>query len=265
MFLVSAPAIAGAQTSLGEQKFTAVCSACHTIGEGVRVGPDLKGVHDRRSEEWLLKFIPSPQKMIDSGDPAAVELHKKFPVTMPDQTLSASEIKAVLAYIKAGGGGEQAEAPPERAATPENIRRGQEHFQGIRRFTNGGPACNSCHHVQNDAVIGGGVLAKDLTAAFGRMGSPGLHAILGQPPFPVMEAAYQDKPLTSDEVFDLVAFLQDADQHQLLQQPRDYGFKLAYSGGIGFLLLMGLYGLFGRRRKKLPVNHEIFERQIKSQ
>src|SRR5205085_12606993 len=32
------------------------CSACHTFGKGVKVGPDLKGVTARRQPDWLLKF-----------------------------------------------------------------------------------------------------------------------------------------------------------------------------------------------------------------
>ena len=266
--LVWTPAPADAEPSAGEEKFNKICLACHTVGGGRRVGPDLKGLHERRTEEWLLKFIPSPQKMITAGDPVAVALQKEYPLVMPDPACSTDDIKEILAYVRvAGGGGVAPAAPkaPERVATAADIRRGQDLFQGHVRLSNGGPTCNSCHHVKNDAVIGGGVLARELTAVFGRMGAPGIHAILGKPPFPVMDEAYRDHALTDDEVFALVSFLQDADKQQAFQQPRDYGFKLVYSGGAGFVVLMGLFGLFGRRRKKLSVNQTIFDRQVKSQ
>lgn len=262
--VILAPVIAGAQAGIGEEKFNAVCAACHTIGAGRRVGPDLQGVQERRSENWLLSFIRSPQQMISAGDPVAIQLEQEFKMVMPDPPVSADEIKEILTFIRTGGGGQSAAQVPERVATPDDVLRGQSFFQGSLRFANGGPTCNSCHHVRNDAVIGGGVLAKDLTAVFGRMGGPGIHAILGSPPFPVMEEAYRARPLTDDEVFALVAFLEDADQHQAFQQPRDYGFRLVYSGCASFAVLAGAYWLFGRRRKKLPVNHEIFDRQVKT-
>jgi len=37
----------------GEQVFNTTCFACHTIGGGRLIGPDLAGVHEKRSQEWL--------------------------------------------------------------------------------------------------------------------------------------------------------------------------------------------------------------------
>lgn len=258
-------AIPTAQAATGQENFTAVCGACHTVGGGRRVGPDLKGVNDRHSKEWLLKFIKSSQAMVQSGDPAAVALFNEFKITMPDVTLSPAEIEDVLAYIAGGAGAAPAAEVPQRPASPADISQGQALFQGMLPFKNGGPACNSCHHVKNDAVIGGGVLAKDLTEVFGRMGAPGIHALLGKPPFPVMEQAFKDLPLTEAESFALVAFLQDADRQHAFQQPRDYGFKLFYSGLGIFAILMGAYSFLWRRRKVRAVNQEIFERQVRTQ
>lgn len=254
---------ARAEASTGEENFSTICGACHTIGGGVRVGPDLKDVSQRRTGEWLLRYITSSQTMIRSGDPTAVALFAEFNnVVMPDAPYSADEIKEILAFINSGKATVEV---PLRVATPEDIRKGQEMFQGTLRFANGGPACNSCHHVRNDAVIGGGVLAKDLTSVFSRMGAPGVQAILGKPPFPVMEQAYKAMALTEDEVVALVGFLQDADQRQAFQQPRDYGFKLFASGLTGLVALTALYALIWRRRKTRPINHEIFARQVRTQ
>jgi len=256
-------AIPRAEAASGAENFNATCAACHTVGGGKRVGPDLKGVTERRTEEWLLRFIKSSQSLVQSGDPTAVALFNEFKIAMPDAPYSPAEIKEILAFINSGG--QAPAAPALRAATPDDIRKGQELFQGITRLGNGGPPCNSCHHVKNDAVIGGGVLAKELTTVFGTMGSPGVHAILGKPPFPVMEQAYKDKALTENEVFALVAFLQDAHAKQAFQQPRDYGFRLLYGGAGGLVVLMALYSLLWRRRKTHPVNHKIFERQVRTE
>lgn len=257
-----------ARAAGGEQKFNGVCAGCHTIGGGKRVGPDLKGAAERHSEEWLLKFIKSSQSVIASGDPAAVKLFEEFNKTpMPDMPqFSEADIKEIIEYIKGGGsgsGGGMAVSFPEPTAA--EIDRGRRLFQGLIRLENGGPACNSCHHVTNDAVIGGGVLAKDLTQVFSRVGAPGVSAILGKPPFPVMEAAYKDAPLAQNEARDIVGFLQDVDKKQALQTPVDYGNRLVAGGSAMFVALAGLYGVIWRRRKPGPVNRKIFERQVKSE
>lgn len=78
-----------------------VCAACHTIGEGKRVGPDLKGVNDRHDEAWLIKFIQSSQTVIKSGDKVAIKLFEENnKIPMPDNNLTDQEVKDILAYIK---------------------------------------------------------------------------------------------------------------------------------------------------------------------
>jgi cytochrome c2 len=260
--LIAAPA--GAAT--GQENFTRTCAACHSIGEGKRVGPDLKGVTERRTEEWLLKFIKSSQTVVKSGDATAVALFEEYNKTpMPDSPYSEAEIKDILEYIKAGGGGGAGAAEAAVPADPAVIQKGGELFEGRIRLANGGPACNSCHHVKNDAVIGGGVLAKELTQVFSTMGGSGVRAVLGQPPFPVMTAAYKENPIKPDEIQAIVAFLQDADKKHAFQQPRDFGMNLLVAGSAVFVVLMALFALIWRRRKVLPVNHAVFERQVRTE
>jgi cytochrome c1 len=149
-------------------------------------------------------------------------------------------------------------------ASSEDIADGQAMFQGGIRFENGGAACNACHDVRHDAVIGGGVLAAELTTVFSRMGGAGVRAILGQAPFPVMQAAYEDKALTDDEVRALVAFLQFADSEEYNQLPRDYGIGLFLSGTIGAVILFLFFGILWRNRKIGSVNQDIYDRQVTS-
>jgi len=249
----------------GRALFDGICKACHTIGGGTLVGPDLAGITERRSEEWLIPFIQSTETVIASGDETAVALFAEFnQLPMPDVPYSADEVRAVLAYIETGGAGTGVSFP-DRPATPEEIEWGRGLFQGTTRLINHGPACNSCHHVRNDAVIGGGVLAKELTTVFSRMGRNGVGSILGSAPFPVMEAAYADRPVTDEEAFAIVAFLEEADAQQAFQQPADYGVKLLQGGFGGFAVLMVLYGVLWRRRKQRSVNQGIYDRQVKSQ
>ena len=81
------------------------CSACHTFGKGVKVGPDLKGVTERRQRDWLLKFVRSSQTVIQSGDPTAKTLFDQFkPQKMPDWSdLSDKQISAIMDYFAANG------------------------------------------------------------------------------------------------------------------------------------------------------------------
>lgn len=85
----------------GESLFKGNCASCHTIGRGVAVGPDLKDVHTRHAEEWILKWVHSSQTMVKAGDAEAVKLfNDNNKMVMPDQPLTDAEIKEVLAYIK---------------------------------------------------------------------------------------------------------------------------------------------------------------------
>jgi cytochrome c551/c552 len=76
------------------------CAACHSIGKGRLVGPDLKGVTEKYEEAWLIKFIQSSQTMVKNGDERAVKIFEEFKIPMPDNNLSDDEVKALLEYIK---------------------------------------------------------------------------------------------------------------------------------------------------------------------
>src|SRR3982751_6578912 len=83
--------------------FAKKCSGCHTFGHGDRVGPDLKGVTDRRARPWLLAWIRSSQRMVIARDSTALTLFEKFKhERMPDQSLSEQEIGVLLDYFAAG-------------------------------------------------------------------------------------------------------------------------------------------------------------------
>ncbi len=78
-----------------------VCAACHTIGGGRLVGPDLAGVTDRREEAWLIKFIQNSQAMVLSGDPTAVKVFEEYnKIPMPPNALTDDQVRILLQYIK---------------------------------------------------------------------------------------------------------------------------------------------------------------------
>ncbi|NUM31186.1 MAG: cytochrome c [Bacteroidetes bacterium] len=85
----------------GEESFKQICSACHTVGGGKLVGPDLKNTTQRHTEDWLISFIKSSQSLIKSGDKYADSIFNAYnKVVMPDQTtLDDAKIKEILTYI----------------------------------------------------------------------------------------------------------------------------------------------------------------------
>src|SRR5437762_11659368 len=86
MLCLTAPPVLAADPAT---TFARKCSACHTFGHGILLGPDLKGVTDRHPRPWLTAWISSSEKLIRSGDRAAVDLFARFKsIRMPDQPLS---------------------------------------------------------------------------------------------------------------------------------------------------------------------------------
>jgi len=90
------------QLQPGQAMFKKICAPCHTIGVGDRVGPDLRGVSERRHHEWLSRFIRTPDKVLAEKDPIALTLAAKFPgARMPNLKLSESDAADLISYIGA--------------------------------------------------------------------------------------------------------------------------------------------------------------------
>jgi heme/copper-type cytochrome/quinol oxidase subunit 2 len=104
----------------GKTLFEQKCTACHTIGSGVRVGPDLAGVTQRRSEDWLLRFITAPDKLIAAQDPTATALLKQFnQIQMPNLGVTGDEARALIAHLRsAGAAAAPAQPPPAPMSQP---------------------------------------------------------------------------------------------------------------------------------------------------
>src|SRR5690606_29877246 len=80
-------------------------SGCHTMGKGPLSGPDLKGVFERRGQEWVYRWIHDPAKML-ATDPIAKEMLREWAIPMPNLPLTDSELRALMAFISVNGGGE---------------------------------------------------------------------------------------------------------------------------------------------------------------
>ena len=91
------------QTAEDEKNFQQ-CKACHTIGGGKLVGPDLKGITERREESWLIKFIQNSQEMVQSGDELAIQVFEEnLKIPMPAHNLTDDQVKGILLYIANDG------------------------------------------------------------------------------------------------------------------------------------------------------------------
>ncbi len=108
MLVLGLPLLVDAAEVDGAASFVQKCAACHTIGKGQTVGPDLKGVTARREQDWLVRWIMHPDKMLAEKDPIATDLLKQFNgIPMPPQGIAEEEARALLAYIAAQSAGEQ--------------------------------------------------------------------------------------------------------------------------------------------------------------
>ena len=82
--------------------FQSRCSACHTIGQGDRIGPDLRGVTARREHAWLARYLAEPERMRAEGDPVANALLAKYGgVLMPNMRLGTDDVAMLIGYLQA--------------------------------------------------------------------------------------------------------------------------------------------------------------------
>jgi len=85
----------------GEDLFNSRCAACHTIGQGDDLGPDLAGVVEKRDRKWLVRWLKEPDEMIKEKDPLAMALYERYGrVNMPNLRLTDVDIKVVIEYMQ---------------------------------------------------------------------------------------------------------------------------------------------------------------------
>jgi|GEM_PF-488848 len=107
----------------GKTLFRSICGACHTVGKGKLIGPDLKDVSGRHSKEWLAKWVRSSQSLVKAGDADAVRLFEENnKVVMPDQPfLTGEQITSVFAYIDGKSKPKKVAAAPSMTSNSGSI------------------------------------------------------------------------------------------------------------------------------------------------
>jgi protein SCO1/2 len=102
-----------ALSNIGQYLFAKECAACHTIGHGDRIGPDLLGVTERRERAWVRRYIHEPDKMLAEQDPIAVALFKKYKeVRMPNLRVGDADMDALIGFLDS----QRPTAAPRRTA-----------------------------------------------------------------------------------------------------------------------------------------------------
>jgi len=103
----------------GEYTFRNHCAACHTIGRGDHLGPDLLGVTATRDREWLAHFIVAPDKMVAAADPIAQTLLARYKqVLMPNLGLGSADAEVLIDYIEAQSRSARATVSSAALTTP---------------------------------------------------------------------------------------------------------------------------------------------------
>jgi len=108
----------------GKLNFESKCLACHSIGGGDKLGPDLYGVTKRRDAGWIARWLHDPEAMLKS-DADAKKLLEKYRIPMPNQSMTDEGVKDMIAYFKwadenihVHGTQQPQTAPPEVSKPP---------------------------------------------------------------------------------------------------------------------------------------------------
>jgi mono/diheme cytochrome c family protein len=87
-----------ADADKGKSTFDAKCALCHSIGNGDKIGPDLKGVTHRHPDKWLTWWLLETDRM-QKTDPEAMALLAKYKTPMPNLGLKPNEVRELLEFL----------------------------------------------------------------------------------------------------------------------------------------------------------------------
>ena len=127
----------------GKKLFNANCAACHKLDKKL-IGPPLKGISEKRSNEWLHAWIKDNNALRASGDQDAIDIFNEYngmPMT-PYPQLTEQDINDILAYTD----DKPVEKEPEVATTQEvdpKVAIGKKLFQAN---------CAACHKLDKKLI-----------------------------------------------------------------------------------------------------------------
>ncbi len=84
----------------GQYLFAKKCGACHTVGQGDKIGPDLAGVTDTRNRDWLMRKIQHPEQLLAEKDSITMALAEKYGhVNMPNLRVADDDANFLIGYL----------------------------------------------------------------------------------------------------------------------------------------------------------------------
>jgi protein SCO1 len=113
----------------GQYLFATRCAACHSIGHGDKIGPDLRGVTKIRDRAWLLRIIQKPDEMLAEKDPIVTALLTKYKqVQMPNLRLGDGDVSALMIFLESQTAALDGPVPTQKTvgrttAEPSQLRR----------------------------------------------------------------------------------------------------------------------------------------------
>ncbi|MEA3503005.1 MAG: cytochrome D1 domain-containing protein, partial [Actinomycetota bacterium] len=180
----------GEEAAAGQAIFDQQCAACHTIGGGPLVGPDLAGITDAREGKWLHGWIIDPAAFAET-DPDAAEI---FTGGMPALGLSDADADDVIAYLETTS---EVDAPSAAPAGPRELS-ADEFDEASEIFFN---RCAGCHGTLRAGATGPAIQPDDRTL---EIGTVGIQTILTNG-LPGGMPAWGDSGILSEDEIELVA------------------------------------------------------------
>ena len=100
--------------SIGKEIFNSQCVSCHYKTEKRLIGPGLAGVTEKRSSEWLKKWITNNKELRESGDKDAIAIFEEYNGSiMSAFDFSDDELNSLLSYL--------AQENPKESSAQEQI------------------------------------------------------------------------------------------------------------------------------------------------
>ena len=127
----------------GKKLFNTNCAACHKLDKKV-IGPALKGISEKRTNEWLQSWIKDNNALRASGDQEAIDIFNEYngmPMIAYPQ-LSEQDINDIIAYTDDKPVETQTTAATTQAVDPKVVI-GKKLFQ-----TN----CAACHKLDKKLI-----------------------------------------------------------------------------------------------------------------
>ncbi len=148
-----------AEAAAGQATFDTQCAACHTVGGGLLVGPDLAGITDVRADDWLHSWIIDPAAFAEV-DPDAAAI---FTGGMPALGLSDTDVDEVIAYLETTS---ETEVPSAAPVGPRELS-AAEFDEASEIFFN---RCAGCHGTLRAGATGPAIQPEDRTLEIGTAG-----------------------------------------------------------------------------------------------